>query len=59
MLATLAQDFGRPPPAPTAAASPFGILMVIYLALFVVFLIGYWKVFTKLGLPGWMGSSRS
>ncbi len=31
------------------------IFGVLYLALFVLFLVGYWKVFTKLGLPGWMG----
>lgn len=33
----------------------FAILGFIYLAFFVVMLIGYWKVFTKIGLPGWMG----
>jgi len=38
-----------------AAGGAIGILLVIYLAIFVVFLVGYWKVFTKLGLPGWMG----
>jgi hypothetical protein len=31
------------------------ILTLVYLAFFVVMLIGYWKVFTKIGLPGWMG----
>ncbi len=31
------------------------IVGVIYLALAVLFCVGYWKVFTKLGLPGWMG----
>jgi hypothetical protein len=30
----------------------FGFLS---LALLVLTLIGYWKVFTKIGLPGWMG----
>ena len=54
MLATLAQDFETTTSSGGGFAA-FGILMVIYLALFVVFLIGYWKVFTKLGLPGWMG----
>ncbi len=52
MLATLAQ-YGETNDAATGGA--IGILVVIYLAVFVVFLVGYWKVFTKLGLPGWMG----
>ncbi|MFV0316841.1 MAG: DUF5684 domain-containing protein [Microthrixaceae bacterium] len=30
-------------------------LVVLYLALIVVMFVGYWKLFTKLGLPGWMG----
>lgn len=55
MLATLAQDFETTTSSNGGGFAAFGILMVIYLALFVVFLIGYWKVFTKLGLPGWMG----
>jgi len=55
MLATLAQDFATTTSSNGGGFAAFGILMVIYLALFVVFLIGYWKVFTKLGLPGWMG----
>lgn len=55
MLATLAQDFETTTSSNGGGFAVFGILMVIYLALFVVFLIGYWKVFTKLGLPGWMG----
>jgi hypothetical protein len=29
--------------------------VVIGLAFAVIFLIGYWKVFQKIGLPGWMG----
>jgi hypothetical protein len=33
----------------------FAILGLVYLAFFVVMLIGYWKVFAKIGLPGWMG----
>ncbi len=31
------------------------VFVLFYLAIFVMFIIGYWKVFTKLGLPGWMG----
>jgi len=33
----------------------FGFVWVLSLALLVLTLIGYWKVFTKIGLPGWMG----
>lgn len=33
----------------------FGAIWFISLALLVLTLIGYWKVFTKIGLPGWMG----
>lgn len=34
----------------------FAIVMILlYLVLLVLFLVGYWKVFTKMGLPGWMG----
>jgi hypothetical protein len=29
--------------------------ILVSMALFVVMLVAYWKVFTKLGLPGWMG----
>ena len=43
------------PPTTLPPGGAIGILLVIYLAIFVVFLVGYWKVFTKLGLPGWMG----
>ena len=52
MLATLFQNDTT---NNAAAGGAIGILLVIYLAIFVVFLVGYWKVFTKLGLPGWMG----
>lgn len=31
------------------------ILGFAYLALIVLMFVGYWKVFTKMGLPGWMG----
>ncbi len=33
----------------------FGALWFVSLAMLVLTLIGYWKVFTKIGLPGWMG----
>lgn len=51
MLATLVQtttDSG-------GSAGGAVIILFVYLALLVLMLIGYWKVFTKLGLPGWMG----
>jgi hypothetical protein len=32
----------------------FGI-GIFYLIVLVLFCVGYWKVFTKIGLPGWMG----
>lgn len=52
MLATLLQNDTT---NNAAAGGAIGVLVIIYLAIFVVFLVGYWKVFTKLGLPGWMG----
>jgi hypothetical protein len=39
-----------------AAAGLFAVLgsmMLVFLAIFVVFVIGGWKVFTKAGQPGW------
>lgn len=38
-----------------AGAGLFAVFGLLWLAFFVLFLVGYWKVFTKLGLPGWMG----
>ncbi len=52
MLATLLQDSYETSSSGGGAVAIFGVL---YLALLVLFLVGYWKVFTKLGLPGWMG----
>lgn len=52
MLATLSQTTDSSSSGGGAAAAVF---VVLYLAIFVVVLVGYWKVFTKLGLPGWMG----
>ncbi|MBX3313775.1 MAG: hypothetical protein KF906_05585 [Actinobacteria bacterium] len=37
----------------SAGAAVFFLLLVF--ALFAFALIGYWKVFEKIGLPGWMG----
>lgn len=38
-----------------AFIAAFAVLGLIYVAVFVVTLLGLWKVFTKIGLPGWMG----
>ena len=52
MFATLLQSTDS---TDTAGAVGFGVLMLIFLAFIVITLVGYWKLFTKLGLPGWMG----
>lgn len=52
MLATIAQVLAEENGAGGGSIAIFGLL---YLVLLVLFLVGYWKVFTKLGLPGWMG----
>ena len=31
------------------------VVLFVYLAFIVLAFAGYWKVFTKIGLPGWMG----
>lgn len=31
------------------------IFFLVYIGLIVLMAVGYWKVFTKLGMPGWMG----
>jgi hypothetical protein len=51
MLAAVMQQ------ATTSDAEGGGALAIlgIGLAIAIVALVGYWKVFTKLGLPGWMG----
>ncbi len=36
-------------------AALVAVIGVAYLALIVLMFVGYWKVFTKMGLPGWMG----
>lgn len=52
MFATLLQSTDS---TDTAGAVGFGVLILIFLAFIVITLVGYWKLFTKLGLPGWMG----
>jgi hypothetical protein len=44
----LAQDDGT-------SAAGVTVAVLIYLAFIVIALVGYWKLFTKIGLPGWMG----
>jgi hypothetical protein len=39
----------------TGAAAGIAVGAVIGLAILVLYLVGYWKVFTKIGLPSWMG----
>ena len=36
-----------------AAAAASGIMLLIYLAVFVVIIIGMWKIYSKAGKPGW------
>jgi hypothetical protein len=36
-----------------AAGAAVGVMMFVYLALFVITVIGLWKVFEKAGKPGW------
>ena len=33
----------------------FAILAVVYVLLFVIYLVSWWKLFTKMGQPGWVG----
>ena len=30
-----------------------GVLMLVYLSIFVLLVAGYWRIFTKAGQPGW------
>lgn len=53
MLAALLQSSSSSDSA--GAAAVVVVLVLVYIAILVVMLVGYWKVFTKLGLPGWMG----
>ncbi|CAN5519129.1 hypothetical protein BH10ACT3_BH10ACT3_12490 [soil metagenome] len=49
MLGLLAQsDSG-------SSAAGAGILVVVYLAFFVIYLVAMWKLFVKMGQPGWQG----
>lgn len=56
MLATLLQDGLTTSSSSNAGAgATIAILFLVYIAMIVVMAVAYWKVFTKLGLPGWMG----
>lgn len=56
LQSALQNDFTVTTETSSSGGGAFAIIMlVIYVALFALFLIGYWKVFTKMGLPGWMG----
>jgi hypothetical protein len=50
MLQLLAQNTND---AGSAAGAIIGV--VLSLAWVLILLVGFWRVFTKLGLPGWMG----
>lgn len=39
----------------SSSGAGLGFLLVIYLAIFVIYLVGMWKLFTKMGQPGWVG----
>lgn len=32
-----------------------GFLFIIYIAFFAIYLVAWWKLFTKMGQPGWIG----
>lgn len=56
MLATLLQDGLTTSSSSNAGTgATIAILFLVYIAMIVVMAVAYWKVFTKLGLPGWMG----
>ena len=52
VLALLAQDTTT---SDAAGGAMVVLLLLVYLGVFVALLVGYWKVFQKIGLPGWMG----
>ncbi len=39
----------------SSSAAGAGVLLVVYLAFFVVYLVAMWKLFEKMGQPGWAG----
>ncbi len=49
MFTTLAQQGG----GGAAGAIGMGIFLLIYLAIIIIVIAGFWKMFTKAGQPGW------
>ncbi|MEQ9207771.1 MAG: DUF5684 domain-containing protein [Phycisphaerales bacterium] len=49
MLITLAQQGG----GNAGGMIGLGIFLILYLAIIVIVLAGFWKMFTKAGQPGW------
>lgn len=41
------------PPEAKAAGATFGVMMIFYWILVILFIVGAWKVFSKAGRPGW------
>jgi hypothetical protein len=39
----------------SSSGAGLGVLLFIYLAFFVIYLVAMWKLFTKMGQPGWIG----
>lgn len=39
----------------TSGGAALGILAVVYIAILAIYLISMWKLFTKMGQPGWIG----
>ena len=50
MLAQLTQESSN-----AGAGAAAGMFILIYLAFIVIYLVGMWKLFTKMGQPGWSG----
>ena len=51
--ALLLQDDGATGAVAGGLLAMIGVMMLVFLALAVVFVIGCWKVFVKAGQPGW------
>jgi hypothetical protein len=39
----------------SSSGAGLGVLLFIYLAFIVIYLVAMWKLFTKMGQPGWIG----
>ena len=49
MLGLLAQD------SSSSGGASIAILAVVYIVLIAIYLVSMWKLFTKMGQPGWQG----